>query len=274
MGPGGRAGEAGRDGPGQARAQVLDQRRRQRRHPARRAPAAPGQQGARPDPVPIRTWSAGSTSGSRSTCCSSRWRPRPPRPPGRPSTRCRREPPTWERARAMATYANVLLLFTDDEQAREQAECARQAAKAAERAVGRGRCTGDAGPGQRAERAHRGDVRAVRRRAPAGRAGRVLGVELRAAFHLARVRLERGDLTEAAMIAHQGFSRAEKAGLGPGAVRHRPAVPALPGALRRRRLGSRAGARRRVQRPGQPPTRRPSFPRWRCSSTWPGGTTR
>jgi hypothetical protein len=34
------------------------------------------------------------------------------------------EPPTWERARAMATYANVLLLFPDNERTREQAECA------------------------------------------------------------------------------------------------------------------------------------------------------
>ena len=39
---------------------------------------------------PILAWSARSTSGSRSTCCSSRWRPTPPRPPGRPSTPCRR----------------------------------------------------------------------------------------------------------------------------------------------------------------------------------------
>ena len=123
------------------------------------------------------------------------------------------EPPTWERARAMATYANVLLLFTDDERTREQAECARQAAKAAEAPW----VEADAlvTLGQVSERiGHIEEMleqfAAAHRQAK--QAG-VLGVELRAAFQLARVLLERGDLTESAMIAHQGFSRAEKAGL-------------------------------------------------------------
>ena len=113
----------------------------------------------------------------------------------------------------MATYANVLLLFTDDERTREQAECARQAAKAAEAPW----VEADAlvTLGQVSERiGHIEEMleqfAAAHRQAK--QAG-VLGVELRAAFQLARVLLERGDLTESAMIAHQGFSRAEKAGL-------------------------------------------------------------
>ena len=122
------------------------------------------------------------------------------------------EPPTWERARSMATYANVLLL-TDDELAREQAECARQAAKAADAPW----VEADAlvTLGQVSERSGHIEEMFEQFAAAHRQAGqeRVLGVELRAAFHLARARLERGDLTEAAMIAHQGFSRAEKAGL-------------------------------------------------------------
>ena len=43
---------------------------------------------------------------------------------------------------------------------------------------------------------------------------KALGVELRAAFQLARSRLERGDLAEAAATAHEGVQRADLAGLG------------------------------------------------------------
>jgi DNA-binding NarL/FixJ family response regulator len=122
------------------------------------------------------------------------------------------EPPTWERARAMATYANVLLA-TDDERAREQAECARAAARAADAPW----VEADAlvTLGMVSERGGNSEEMLDQFAAAHRQAGeaKVLGVELRAAFHLARARLERGDLTEAAMIAHQGFSRAEKAGL-------------------------------------------------------------
>ena len=122
------------------------------------------------------------------------------------------QPPSWERARAMATYAHVLLAI-DDEQAREQAECALEAAKAADAPW----VEADAlvTLGQVSERSGHTEEMLEQFAAAhkqAGEAG-VLGVELRAAFQLARVRLERGDLIEASMIAHQGFSRAEKAGL-------------------------------------------------------------
>jgi DNA-binding CsgD family transcriptional regulator len=123
------------------------------------------------------------------------------------------EPPSWERARAMATYAFVLLATGDDERAREQAECAREAAKAADAPF----VEADAlvTLGQVSERSGHTEemleqfATAYKQASDAD----VLGVELRAAFQLARVRLERGDLLEASAIAHQGFSRAEKAGL-------------------------------------------------------------
>jgi DNA-binding CsgD family transcriptional regulator len=122
------------------------------------------------------------------------------------------EPPSWERARAMATYAFVLLAI-DDDQAREQAECARQAARAADAPFVEADALVTLGhvserSGQTEEMLEQ--FAAAYKQA---RDAEVLGVELRAAFQLARVRLERGDLLEAATIAHQGFSRAEKAGL-------------------------------------------------------------
>jgi DNA-binding CsgD family transcriptional regulator len=46
------------------------------------------------------------------------------------------------------------------------------------------------------------------------RDAQVLGVELRAAYQLARAKLERGDLAGAGTTAHQGVARAEEKGLG------------------------------------------------------------
>ena len=45
------------------------------------------------------------------------------------------------------------------------------------------------------------------------REARVLGVELRSAYHLARAHLERGDLAVGGAIAHEGTTRASQAGL-------------------------------------------------------------
>src|ERR1019366_9250342 len=53
----------------------------------------------------------------------------------------------------------------------------------------------------------------------------MLGVELRAAFQLARVQLERGDIADASTTAHQGLLRAESAGPAPGP--RRPGLPCL-----------------------------------------------
>jgi DNA-binding NarL/FixJ family response regulator len=46
------------------------------------------------------------------------------------------------------------------------------------------------------------------------REARVLGVELRAAYHRARAHLERGDLELGASVAHEGTKRANQTGLG------------------------------------------------------------
>ena len=46
------------------------------------------------------------------------------------------------------------------------------------------------------------------------REAKVLGVELRAAYHLARAHLEHGDLTAGGAVAHEGTKRANQTGLG------------------------------------------------------------
>ncbi|HTS96588.1 MAG TPA: AAA family ATPase [Streptosporangiaceae bacterium] len=124
------------------------------------------------------------------------------------------EPPRWERARALATYARALLTMKDDAPARFQAQLALAAGDAAsapwveaDALVTLGQLSEHAGRIEEAidlfTRAHQKARRAA-----------VLGVELRAAFQLARVQLEWGDLSAASSTAHQGVLRAEEAGLG------------------------------------------------------------
>jgi len=123
------------------------------------------------------------------------------------------EPPQWERARALGTYARALLSMKDDAPARAQAQRALAAARAAsapwveaDALVTLGQLSEHAGRIEEAidlyTRAHQQALAAA-----------VLGVELRAAFQLARVQLEWGDLAAASMTAHQGVRRAEDAGL-------------------------------------------------------------
>jgi DNA-binding CsgD family transcriptional regulator len=124
------------------------------------------------------------------------------------------DPPTWEYARALATHARALLEFGDNEAVRVRAEQARVAAQAAgapwveaDALVTLGLISEHAGKIADAAAmfatAHRQAAEA-----------RVLGVELRAAYQLARVQLEQGDLASAAHRAHEGTERANGAGLG------------------------------------------------------------
>jgi len=124
------------------------------------------------------------------------------------------EPPTWYLARAMATYAIALMVARDDDAAREWAERAlTMAGKAdapsvvADALVTLGQLSGRSGDTEEAIRLF---TKAFEQASPA----RVLGVELRAAYHLAAEHLSRGELAEAATIAHQGVRRADDEGLG------------------------------------------------------------
>ncbi len=122
------------------------------------------------------------------------------------------DPPTWERARAIATYARTLLV-AEDGAAAEWAEHGRLAARAAHsQSV---EADSLVTLGLLSHRQGRNDD-AIRLFTAAHRQAReagVLGVELRAAAHLARAHLERGELTAAARVAHQGVRRAEETGL-------------------------------------------------------------
>jgi DNA-binding CsgD family transcriptional regulator len=123
------------------------------------------------------------------------------------------EPPTWYRARAMATYAIALKDAHRDDDARDWASRAQDAARVA----GSASVEADAltTTGQLALRTGSSDeaislfTAAVEQ---AGAAGEV-GVRLRAVYQLAQERLVRGELIEAASIAHRGEEWAEAAGL-------------------------------------------------------------
>jgi len=124
------------------------------------------------------------------------------------------DPPRWEYASALATHARALLSRLDHEPARARAEQARTAATAArapwveaDALVTLGLISEHAG---KIDAAISLFTRAYHQAAEA----KVLGVELRATFQLARVQLEQGNLAEAARTAHEGTARANSAGLG------------------------------------------------------------
>ena len=124
------------------------------------------------------------------------------------------EPPTWYRARAMATYAIALMAAHRYDDARDWASRARDAAR-----VGRSasvEADALATTGQLALRTGGSGeaigmfTAAVEQAAAAG----AVGVRLRAAYHLAAEHLSRGELEEAAEVAHRGADWAEAEGLG------------------------------------------------------------
>jgi DNA-binding CsgD family transcriptional regulator len=123
------------------------------------------------------------------------------------------DPPTWQRARALATYAQTLLTADDLSPAHEWAMRARDSARAAEAPSVEADALVTLGllderDGRPAAAAELFAV-AYRKARDAG----VLGVRLRAAFELARMYLESGDLDQASATAHEGLRRAEEAGL-------------------------------------------------------------
>ncbi len=124
------------------------------------------------------------------------------------------DPPRKERARALATHAQTLMHAGDEAAASRRAQQARTAARAAD------------APWVEADVLVTLGLLAERQGEPAqalalftqayreAQALSMLGVELRAAFQVARSQLESGDLAAAAETAHQGQGHAEAAGLG------------------------------------------------------------
>ncbi len=123
------------------------------------------------------------------------------------------DPPSEERSAALATLARVLLADQDPGPARAVAEQAREAGRVA----GAPWVVADAlvTLGLLAERDGRFKtaIASYARALTQARHGSMLGAELRAEFHLARLHLERGSLGDASSTAHHGILRAEEAGL-------------------------------------------------------------
>src|ERR1700733_3594524 len=123
------------------------------------------------------------------------------------------DPPRKERARALATHAQTLMHAGDEAAAMRRAQQARVAARAAN------------APWVEADALVTLGMLAERQGEPAqaldlfsqayreAQALNMLGVELRAAFQMARAELESGDLVAAAATAHEGGQRADAAGL-------------------------------------------------------------
>ena len=123
------------------------------------------------------------------------------------------DPPTWQYARALTTYAYALLMEDDFTVARDWAERGIAAARAAnapwveaDALVTLGFMTSREGHNDEA-------IKLLTAAHKQAREAMVLGVELRSAYHLARAHLERGDLATGGSVAHEGTKRAIQTGL-------------------------------------------------------------
>jgi DNA-binding NarL/FixJ family response regulator len=124
------------------------------------------------------------------------------------------QPPTWQYARAVATYANTLLVDDNFDVVREQAENALAAARAASALWVQADALVTLGYLSNREGRNDEAIKLLTQAHKQAREAKVLGVELRAAYHLARAHLERGDLTAGGAVAHEGTKRANQTGLG------------------------------------------------------------
>ncbi len=123
------------------------------------------------------------------------------------------EPPTWQYARAISTYANTLVIEDDFTMAREQAERGLAAAKAAGALWVQADALVTLGFISNREGRNDEAIKLLTEAHKQARQAKVLGVELRAAAHLAQAHLEHGDLAIGAAVAHEGTKRANQTGL-------------------------------------------------------------
>ena len=124
------------------------------------------------------------------------------------------DPPTWQYARAVSTYANALLSGDDYTEAREWAGRGLEAARAAQAPWVEADALVTLGFISNREGHNDEAIELLTQAHRQAREARVLGVELRAAYHRARAHLERGDLQLGATVAHEGTKRANQTGLG------------------------------------------------------------
>jgi DNA-binding CsgD family transcriptional regulator len=123
------------------------------------------------------------------------------------------EPPTWQHARAISTYANTLLSEDDFTEAREWAERGLAAARAADALWVQADALVTLGYISNREGRNDEAIKLLTTAHKQAREAKVLGVELRAANHLAQAHLELGNLTIGAAVAHEGTKRAHQTGL-------------------------------------------------------------
>ncbi len=124
------------------------------------------------------------------------------------------DPPTWYHARALATYAQTLLIPDNGDAVREWADRAREAARAADAPWVEADALVTLGYLANREGSNDEAIELLTAAHKRARKAMVLGVELRAAYHLARAHLELGQLAQGAQIAHEGVLRANQTGLG------------------------------------------------------------
>jgi DNA-binding NarL/FixJ family response regulator len=123
------------------------------------------------------------------------------------------DPPSGGRARALAAHAHALLSMEDPEPARARAQEAQAAARAAKAPSAEADALVTLGLVSERTGQQREAISLFTKAHKQARTAAVLRVELRAAFELARVLLEWGDLDAARSTAHQGISRVEQTGL-------------------------------------------------------------
>jgi DNA-binding NarL/FixJ family response regulator len=123
------------------------------------------------------------------------------------------DPPTWQHARAISTYANTLLIENDYTTAREWAEHGLEAARAADAPWVEADALVTLGFISNREGRNDEAIKVLTQAHRQAREAKNLGVELRAACYLAQAHLELGDLAIGAKVAHEGTQRASQTGL-------------------------------------------------------------
>jgi DNA-binding NarL/FixJ family response regulator len=123
------------------------------------------------------------------------------------------DPPTWQYARALTTYAYALLVEEDFSVARDWAERGIAAARAADAPWVEADALVTLGFMSNREGRNDEAIKVLTAAHKQAREAMVLGVELRSAYHLARAHLERGDLNTGGAVAHEGTKRAIQTGL-------------------------------------------------------------
>jgi DNA-binding CsgD family transcriptional regulator len=123
------------------------------------------------------------------------------------------DPPTWQYARALTTYAYALLIEEDFSVARDWAERGIAAARAADAPWVEADALVTLGFMSNREGRNDEAIKVLTAAHKQAREAMVLGVEMRSAYHLARAHLERGDLAIGGAVAHEGTKRASQTGL-------------------------------------------------------------